>query len=299
MAKKKFDLNAIMEAGSDAHLTDNFVNISEGQEIEGEKFEYLNVEDIEENPLQPRKMIDEIELRELASNIELHGLIQPISVIKVSDKKLILLAGQRRLLAHKKLNKDKIKAIVRKDERFSNLEELDWLNDATITKVLFEISVSENDSREPLTPLDLALSIDEVLKKGAYKTINEIANVLGKSKTYISKIYSTLRLAQPILQDLEKSRGVGHIEALYELQKIEDITLQVDLYKKLKMGEINIENIKVYSVKKNRAEKKIYDFKISKNNILLKINTKALSDERKEAMNTKLQNIIDEYTKSN
>lgn len=288
-----------MEAGSDAHLTDNFVNISEGQEIEGEKFEYLNVEDIEENPLQPRKMIDEIELRELASNIELHGLIQPISVIKVSDKKLILLAGQRRLLAHKKLNKDKIKAIVRKDERFSNLEELDWLNDATITKVLFEISVSENDSREPLTPLDLALSIDEVLKKGAYKTINEIANVLGKSKTYISKIYSTLRLAQPILQDLEKSRGVGHIEALYELQKIEDITLQVDLYKKLKMGEINIENIKVYSVKKNRAEKKIYDFKISKNNILLKINTKALSDERKEAMNTKLQNIIDEYTKSN
>lgn len=297
MAKKKFDLDAIMEAGSDAHLTDNFVNISVGQEIEGEKFEYLKVEDVEANPLQPRKMINELELRELASNIELHGLIQPISVIKVSDKKLILLAGQRRLLAHKLLKKEKIKAIVREDERFTNLKELDWLNDTTITKVLFEISVSENDSREPLTPLDLALSIDEVLKKGAYKTINEVANVLGKSKTYITKIYSTLRLAKPILEDLAKTRGVGHIEALYELQKIENQELQVDLYKQLKAGDINIDNIKAHSVKKTKLNKNIYDFKISKNNVTLKINTKSLSDEKKEAMNSKLQMIIDEYVK--
>ena len=295
MAKKKFDLDAIMEAGSDAHLTDNFVNISTAQEIEGEKFEYLNVDDIEENPLQPRKIIDDLELKELASNIELHGLIQPISVIKVSDKKLILLAGQRRLLAHKQLKKKKIKAIVREDERFTNLAELDWLNDTTTTKVLFEISVSENDSREDLAPLDLALSMDEVLKKGAYKTINEIANVLGKSKTYISKIYSTLRLSKPILEDLAKTRGVGHIEALYELQKIKDHDLQVSLYKKLKAGEINIDNIRVYSVKKPKIVKMAYDFKISKNNVMLKINTKLLSDEKKEAMNSKLQKIIDEY----
>lgn len=299
MAKRKFDLDAIMEAGSDAHLTDNFVNISVREEIEGEKFEYLNVEDIEENPLQPRKMIDEVQLKELASNIELHGLIQPISVIKVSDKKLILLAGQRRLLAHKLLKKEKVKAIVREDERFTNLAELDWLNDTTITKILFEISVSENDSREDLTPLDLALSMDEVLKKGAYKTINEIANVLGKSKTYISKIYSTLRLAQPILEDLSKTRGVGHIEALYELQKIKDQTLQVELYNKLKAGEINIDNIRVHSVKKTKSIKNMYDFKVTKNNVTLKINTKSLSDERKESMNDKLQNIIDEYVKVN
>ncbi len=297
MAKKKFDLDAIMEAGSDAHLTDNFINISEGNEIEGEKFEYLNVDEIEENPLQPRKMIDEKELKELASNIELHGLIQPITVIKVSDKKLILLAGQRRLLAHKQLKKEKIKAIVREDERFSNLEELDWLNDVTITKVLFEISVSENDSRADLTPLDLALSMDEVLKKGAYKTINEIANVLGKSKTYITKIYSTLRLAKPILEDLAKTRGVGHIEALYELQKIKDEKLQVELYHKLKAGDINIDNIRVHSVKKTKSAKTAYDFKVSKNNVTLKINTKLLSDEKKEQMNSKLQMIIDEYVK--
>jgi len=297
MAKKKFDLDAIMEAGSDAHLTDNFVNISDGSSIDGEKFEYLNIADIENNPLQPRKTIDENELNELSSNIELHGLIQPITVIRVSDKKLILLAGQRRLLAHKYLKKEKIKAIVREDERFTNLKELDWLNDKTITKILFEISVSENDSREPLTPLDLALSIDEVLKKGVYKTIQEVAQVLGKSKTYISKIYSTLRLAQPILEDLEKTRGVGHIEALYELQKIADELLQVDLYKKLKSGDINIDNIRVHSVKKDKGSKKVYDFKISKNNVTLNINTKSLSDEKKEALNSKLQTIIDEYVK--
>lgn len=294
MAKKKYDIDALLEAGKDAHLTDNFVDISQPNSVDGERYLKLKISELEDNPLQPRKAIRDEELQELAKSIELHGLIHPITVMRVSDKKLVLLAGQRRLLAYKYLKKEEIPAIVREDERFKNLAKLDMLNDATIAKILFEISVSENESREPLTPLELALSIDEVLKKKVYKSVNEVAGVLGKSKAYISKIYSTLKLAKPILKDIEETRGVGHIEALYELQKIKDETLQVDLYKKLKAGEINIDNIKVYSVVKKKNTK-VYDFKISKNNISLKINTKNLSESKKNNMNDELQKIIDKY----
>lgn len=298
MAKKKYDINALMEAGKDAHLTDNFVDIAQVNSVDGEQYVKLNIGTIGDNPLQPRKSINKEELDELAKSIELHGLIHPISVMRVSDKKLILLAGQRRLLAYKSLGKEEIPAIIREDDRFKNLDKLDMLNDANIAKILFEISVSENESREPLTPLELALSIDEVLKKKVYGSVNEVAKVLGKSKAYISKIYSTLKLANPILKDIEETRGVGHIEALYELQKIKDEKLQVDLYFKLKAGEINIENIKVYSVKKTKNTQNAYDFKISKNNIMLKINTKLLSNDKKEILNARLQSIIDEYIKN-
>ena len=295
MAKKKYDINALMEAGKDAHLTDNFVDIAQSNIVDGETFVKLQLHEIEDNPLQPRKTIPESELQELAKSIELHGLIHPITVMRVSDKKLIILAGQRRLLAYKHLKREEIFAIVRDDPSFNNLAKLDILNDATIAKILFEVSVSENESREPLTPLELALSIDEVLKKKVYNSVNEVAKVLGKSKAYISKIYSTLKLAKPILKDIEETRGIGHIEALYELQKIKDETLQVNLYYKLKAGDINIDNIRVYSVAKKKNQN-AYDFKISKNSVQLKINTKALSEETKIAMQNKLQEIIDLYT---
>jgi len=297
MAKRRYNAEDLLAAGEGAHLTDEFLTIDKSNKVDGDKFELLNVEEIEDNPLQPRKTISQDELQELASNIELHGLIQPITVIRVSDQKLILLAGQRRLLAHKLLKKEKIKAIVREDERFESLAELDWLNDTSIAKVLFEISVSENELRESLTSLELALSIDEVLKKGAYKTINEVAQVLGKSKTYLSKIYSMLRLDETILEDLQKTRGVEHIEALYELQKVSDKKLQVDLYFKLKKGEINIDNIRVHSVKRRKETQKAYDFKVSKSSVSLKINTRDLPEETKEKMNEELQAIVDKYTK--
>lgn len=298
MAKRKYDIDALLEAGKDAHLTDNYMGEKKQSKVDGDEFVKLKIEDIEDNPLQPRKNIKNTELQELAKSIELHGLIHPITVIRVSDKKLVLLAGQRRVLAYKYLGKKEIPAIVREDDRFENLEKLDMLNDSTTAKVLFEISVSENESREALSPLELALSIDEVLKKKVYLSVNEVANVLGKSKAYISKIYSTLKLAKPILNDIAETRGVGHIEALYELQKIKDQDLQIKLYKKLKEGSINIDNIKTHSVKRKK-DNISYDFKISKNNTLLKINTKLLSENEKEDMHNNLQRVIDKYINKN
>lgn len=294
MAKKNFNISAILEAGKNAHLSDNFIDVRDNNSVDGDVFIKLPIKDIEANPLQPRKTIKEEELQELIKSIKLHGLIHPITVLKVSDQKQVLLAGQRRLLAYQYMGEKEIPTIVREDKRVQDLEKLDMINDTNISKILFEISVSENESREALTPLELALSIDEVLKKNIYTSINEVAQVLGKSKAYISKIHSTIKLAKPILKDIEDTRAVGHIEALYELQKIKDKTLQVNLYHQLKAGEINIDNIKAHSVIKKKS-RPIYDFKISKNRVQMLINTKNISEEKKLAMQNDLQAIIDKY----
>jgi len=89
MAKRKFDIDAILQAGEGAHLVDKEIpDRKTGGDIDGEQFVLLNVDEIEDNPLQPRRNINEKEIEELAANIDLHGLIQPITVIKVSDQKL-------------------------------------------------------------------------------------------------------------------------------------------------------------------------------------------------------------------
>jgi ParB family chromosome partitioning protein len=304
MAKSKFgDIGLLMKAGEDAQLLDRGIPEKDtGGNIDGDSFEEIRVDSIENNPLQPRRTIEEEAVKELAASIDLHGLIQPIVVMKVSDQKHILLAGQRRLFAHKQLKREKIRAIVKEDERFKRVAaELTKGDRAAVTKMLFQISVTENELRESLTPLELALSIDEVLKIGAYKTISEIANTLGKSKAYISKIYSMLNLSEKIRDDLVENREVCHVELLYELQKIQDRSLQEKLYFEAKDGKVNIDDIRRYSVKKKnntkkrQGEKAPYTFKFSKTSATLKIETKKLSEDKKKKLQEELEALAKKY----
>ncbi len=72
----------------------------------------INVDLIKPNPNQPRKIFDEIKLQELSDSIVKHGLLQAVSVIKVSDDEYTLIAGERRLRAHKLANLETIKATI-------------------------------------------------------------------------------------------------------------------------------------------------------------------------------------------
>ncbi len=72
----------------------------------------LDVNHIKANPNQPRKIFDETKLKELSDSIVKHGLLQAVSVIKVSNDEYILIAGERRLRAHKMASIDTIKATI-------------------------------------------------------------------------------------------------------------------------------------------------------------------------------------------
>jgi len=116
VAKRKINAAMILAAGEDAHLqTNEKVSHAKPKSIDGETFVDLNVDQIINNPMQPRLHIDELELKDLTRSIKLHGLIQPIAVIKIGEDQYILKAGQRRWLAHKELGLNKIKAIVQEE----------------------------------------------------------------------------------------------------------------------------------------------------------------------------------------
>ena len=135
----------------------------------------INIDIIDPNPYQPRKYFDNEKLQELAESIKNYGLLQPVVVIKNSDR-YILVAGERRLRAHKLIDEEYIKAIVA-DVDFDEIR-------------MRELALIENIQRENLNPVELAQSYQELITVHEI-THDELSQIVHKSR---SQITNTLRL---------------------------------------------------------------------------------------------------------
>lgn len=163
----------------------------------------IDVELVAPNPNQPRKIFDEEKLKELSESIKRHGLLQPVTVVEAGDGSYILVAGERRLRAHKMAGMDKIKAII------TNLEELQ----------LREVALIENIQRDDLNVIELAYSYAQLLNEHSL-THEDLSERVFKSR---SSITNTLRLLQlsPYVQQLlanEKISG-GHGKVMLGLSE--------------------------------------------------------------------------------
>jgi len=287
MAKRKINAAMILAAGEDAHLQTK-EKVSHAKSIDGETFLELDVENITNNPMQPRLHIDESELKDLTRSIKLHGLIQPIAVIKVGENEYILKAGQRRWLAHKELGLKTIKAIVQEETILPKKEK---------EKALFEIAVMENTQRENLNPLELALSLRSAMDKKLYKNMDELSIALGKSKSYVSKVLKVLALEDEIIKDLEVNKSTNDIESLYEIQKIKDKKEQVRVYFDFVAKKLDRKALREYNKPKNKVShaKSPYIFTNRAKTVKLEFNTSKLTDEEIKNIQEELHEVINKY----
>jgi ParB family transcriptional regulator, chromosome partitioning protein len=134
------------------------------------------------NPDQPRKRFNEETIQELASSIEQHGLIQPISVVPVPESDdFVIVAGERRYRAHQQLGKTTITAIITKGKSD-------------------EIALIENIQREDLSPMDQAEGLASLMERHGYKQ-EEVAKVVGKSRPTVTELLSLNTLPEEIKQE--------------------------------------------------------------------------------------------------
>ncbi len=287
MAKRKINAAMILAAGEDAHLQTK-EKVSHAKSIDGETFLELDVENIRNNPMQPRLHIDEDELKDLTRSIKLHGLIQPIAVIKVGDDEYILKAGQRRWLAHKDLGLKKIKAIVQEETILPKKES---------DKALFEIAIMENTHRDNLNPLELALSLRQAMDKKLYKNLEELSVALSKSKSYVSKVLKVLALEDEIIDDLSKNKSTNDIESLYEIQKIKDIKEQVRVYFDFIAKKIDRKGLRELNKAKNKVShaKQSFTFTNRAKTVKLEFDTSKLTDKEVKDIQEELHEVIDRY----
>jgi len=164
--------------------------------------EELEVKEISANPYQPRKHFDEQALVELSESIKNHGLLQPIVVLEKEDGYL-LIAGERRLRAHKLANISKIKAIIA---------------DVDIDAAkLRELALIENIQRENLNAIELANSYAELIEVHSI-THEELSSVVHKSRSQITNTMRLLSLSSYVQKKLLEGKiSQGHAKILVGL----------------------------------------------------------------------------------
>jgi len=223
-------LGAILEDVEESYIRD----ISNNSNIVKE----IDINKIVPNPYQPRKNFNEKALKELAGSIETQGLMQPIIVI-YDDGEYILIAGERRLRAHKILHKTKIKALI---------------VDFELSKMR-EYAIVENLQREDLNVVDLAISLYELMEEHSY-THEEIAKLLSKSRSYITNILRVLKLSEYVKEKLVENKiTLGHAKNLVNLdEELQKKIVDTIIGQKLSVREVEL-LVKKY--KTNLTEKKI------------------------------------------
>ena len=179
----------------------------------------LDLARIRPNPHQPRKTVDEDGLKELAASIEQHGLISPV-VVKEEDGGYVLVAGQRRVLAHQRLGRETIFAIVTE----GNAD---------------EIAIIENLQREDLKPLEEAESLAALQGRYGY-TLEELAKVVAKAKSTISELLSLNELPEPVRAEVRTSERPVSKSVLIEVARLRSEPEQIRLWEQIKSGRSTV-----------------------------------------------------------
>ena len=161
---------------------------------------------IDEDPDQPRKDFDPVPLAELTDSVKARGVLQAISVRRhpLTPDRWMVNFGARRLRASRLAGKPTIPAYV--DNAMDSYDQ-----------------VIENEQRENLSPLELALFVQKKLQSGT--RASEIARTLGKSRGYLTFIGALIDPPAWLL-DLYRSGRCRGISELYELRKLHELQPQ-------------------------------------------------------------------------
>lgn len=163
----------------------------------------LPISVIDANPDQPRRTFEPFALNELADSIKTLGIIQPLTVRRVSAAKYQLISGERRFRASQLAGLDRVPAYVRE----ANDQEM------------LEMALVENIQREDLDAIEVAISFKRLMEECAL-TQEELASRVGKQRSTVSNYIRLLGLPANIQQSVAAGHlSFGHARVLAGLQE--------------------------------------------------------------------------------
>ena len=171
----------------------------------------IEVDLLQPNPLQPRRLITPDSLRDLIESIREKGILEPLVVAKTPAGYQII-AGERRWRAAKIVGLKTVPAIIKE----------------TTPSGMLEMAIVENVQREDLNPIERAQAIKRLRDEFGLE-VQEIAERIGKSSSYISNSLKLLSLPDALKDGILTGMITeGHARAL---ATIEDPKMMVEAYK--------------------------------------------------------------------
>ncbi|HZW38154.1 MAG TPA: ParB/RepB/Spo0J family partition protein [Ignavibacteriaceae bacterium] len=207
-----------------------FINYKDINENDGNGVNIISkvaVDLIEPNPFQPRMHFEPEALEELKKSILANGLIQPITIRRVSEGRYQLISGERRLRACIDIGYKDIPAYIIKVDS---------------EEAMLAMALIENIQREKLNPIEVGLAYKRLMEE-CNLTQDQIAEKVGKDRTTIANSIRLLKLPQEVQQSLIKEEITsGHARAIINLPSS---LMQLELLKKIKEGNLTVRNVEL------------------------------------------------------
>lgn len=231
----------------------------------------IAVDFISPNPFQPRLNFDSVALEELKKSIIANGLIQPITVRRVTGNQYQLVSGERRLRAYTDIGYKEIPAYIIKVDS---------------DEIMLALALIENIQRETLNPIEVSRAYKRLMDE-CHLTQEQIADKVGKDRTTIANSIRLLKLPENIQKCLvDESISAGHARALINLPG-ED--LQLYALERILKDNLSVRKVE-YLTKKLISEgipsKKSFSIKPKKN---VNSNLNDVEDKLRKIFGTKVQ----------
>ena len=195
----------------------------------------LPISQVETCSSQPRKRFDDESLQELADSISQHGIIQPLTVRKLSSGYYQIIAGERRWRA----------------ARLAGLQEVPVIVIEADDRKAAELAMIENLQREDLNPMEEAAGFQSLIET-YHMTQEEAARQVGKSRSAVTNSLRLLSLTPAVRQLVEEGKlSAGHARALLPLSP----ALQENAANAVVAGGLSVRQTEALA-KKLSAEKK-------------------------------------------
>ena len=195
----------------------------------------LPISQVETCSSQPRKRFDDESLQELADSISQHGIIQPLTVRKLSSGYYQIIAGERRWRA----------------ARLAGLQEVPVIVIEADDRKAAELAVIENLQREDLNPMEEAAGFQSLIES-YHMTQEEAAQRVGKSRSAVTNALRLLGLTPSVRKLVEEGKlSAGHARALVPLSP----SLQESAANAIVSGGLSVRQTEAL-VKRLSAEKK-------------------------------------------
>lgn len=161
----------------------------------------VRIDKVVGNKEQPRKIFNEAELESLSISIKEQGILQPITVRKLSNETFEIIAGERRWRAAQKAGLEEVPVLIKEVDNSTALE----------------LALIENIQREDLNPIEEAEAYFHLIKK--YKmTQQQLSEKIGKERATVANVLRLLNLSPEVRKMVANNEiSLGQAKALMAL----------------------------------------------------------------------------------